>query len=131
MDPDNSVYRDEFRRVKGMQDKMAEGEDAMRLQRFSAARRHYAEAMGLDPANGAVAARMRAGRARAFQLQRKEALECEAKLADAQREAREAEEAVKEAQKRLVQVADRAPPHPPPPPPPPPPYPRAPRGVKS
>ena len=107
MDPDNAVYRDEFRRVKGMQDKMAEGEDAMRLQRFGAARRHYAEAMALDPANGAVAARMRAGRARAFQLQRKEALECETKFADAQREAREAEEAVREAQKRLVQVCSR------------------------
>lgn len=104
MDPDNAVYRDEFRRVKGMQDKMAEGDDAMRLQRFGAARRCFAEAMALDPANEAVAARMRAGRARAFQLQRKEALECEGKLADAQREAREAEEAVKEAQKRLVQV---------------------------
>jgi tetratricopeptide (TPR) repeat protein len=104
MDPDNGVYRDEFRRVKGMQDKMAEGDDAMRLQRFSAARRLYAEAMALDPANEAVAARMRAGRARSFQLQRKEALDCETKLLDAQREAKEAEDAVREAQKRLVQV---------------------------
>jgi tetratricopeptide (TPR) repeat protein len=112
MDPDNGVYRDEFRRVKGMQDKMAEGDDAMRLQRFGAARRLYAEAMALDPDNEAVAARMRAGRARSFQLQRKEALDCETKLQDAQREAREAEEAVREAQKRLVQV-EATPRHPP------------------
>ena len=63
-----------------------------------------AEGMQVEPDNDCLAALLLSHRAKAFQKQREEAIECEKLLTDAQKEVDEAQAALLAAQRRLIKV---------------------------
>jgi tetratricopeptide (TPR) repeat protein len=104
LDPDNKAIADDWRRVRAVANKLSEGSDAIMVRNYAKARALYAEGMQVEPDNDCLAALLLSHRAKAFQKQREEAIECEKLLTDAQKEVDEAQAALLAAQRRLIKV---------------------------
>ena len=106
-DPDNKKYQVDFKRVKGMHQKMVAGMDALESHRFAEARACFTDALALDEGNQRFAAVMLSLRASAFQKQREEFVDSTDAVERARKEVEEANAELEKAQRRLVKGNER------------------------